>query len=74
MRVAGNLDRVLQREESLEHVDIIRVEMCEGLMEEMAAKEQQAVQESRMVRKQGGKKIGKQGISGQNLEEGQIDW
>ena len=68
MRLA-DLDRVLQREESLEQVNITRVEMCEGLMEEMAAEEQQAVQESRMVRKQGCKKVGKQGIRWADMEE-----
>ena len=59
MRLA-DLDRVLQREESLEQVNITRVEMCEGLMEEMAAEEQQAVEECRKVGKQGGRKVGKQ--------------
>ena len=72
MRLA-DLDRVLQREESLEQVNITRVEMCEGLMEEMAAEEQQAVQESRMVRKQGCKKVGKQGIRWVDMEESQIE-
>ena len=72
MRLA-DLDRVLQREESLEQVNITRVEMCEGLMEEMAAEEQQAVQESRMVRKQGCKKVGKQGIRWADMEESQIE-
>ena len=69
----ADLDRVLQREESLEQVNITRVEMCEGLMEEMAAEEQQAVQESRMVRKQGCKKEGKQGIRWVDMEESQIE-
>ena len=72
MRLA-DLERVLQREESLEQVNITRVEMCEGLMEEMAAEEQQAVQESRMVRKQGGKTVGKQGIRWADMEESQIE-
>ena len=72
MRLA-DLDRVLQQEESLEQVNITRVEMCEGLMEEMAAEEQQAVQESRMVRKQGCRKVGKQGIRWADMEENQIE-
>ena len=72
MRLA-DLDRVLQREESLEQVNITRVEMCEGLMEEMAAEEQQAVQESRMVRKQGCRKVGKRGIRWADMEESQIE-
>ena len=72
MRLA-DLDRVLQREESLEQVNITRVEMCEGLMEEMAAEEQQAVEESRMVRKQGCRKVGKQGIRWADMEESQIE-
>ena len=71
MRLA-DLERVLQREESLEQVDITRVEMCEGLMEEMAAEEQQAVQESRMVGKQC-RKVGKQGIRWADMEESQIE-
>ena len=60
MRLA-DLDRVLQREESLEQVNVTRVEMCEGLMEEMAAEEQQAVEECRKVGKQC-RKVRKQGI------------
>ena len=71
MRLA-DLERVLQREESLEQVNITRVEMCEGLMEEMAAEEQQAVQESRMVGKQC-KKVGRQGIRWADMEESQIE-
>ena len=37
----ADLDRLLQQEESLEQVNITRVEMREGLMEEMAAEEQE---------------------------------
>ena len=48
----ADLDRLLQQEESLEQVNITRVEMCEGLMEEMAAEEQQAVEECMKVGKQ----------------------
>ena len=69
MRLA-DLDRVLQREEDVEQVIITRVEMCEGLMEEMAAEEQQAVQESKMIR-QGCR--GKQGIRWADMEESQIE-
>ena len=72
MRLA-DLDRVLQREESVEQINITRVEMCEGLMEEMAAEEQQAVQESRMIRKQGCRKVGKHGIRRADMEESQIE-
>ena len=72
MRLA-DLERVLQREENSEQVNITRVEMCEGLMEEMAAEEQQAVQESRMVRKQECKKVGKQGIRWADMEGSQIE-
>ena len=60
MRLA-DLDRLLQREESLEQVNITRVEMCEALMEEMAAEEQQAVEECKKVGKQECKKVGKTG-------------
>ena len=55
----ADLDRLLQQEESLEQVNITRVEMCEGLMEEMAAEEQQAVEECKKG-KQGCRKVGKQ--------------
>ena len=72
MRLA-DLDRLLQREESLEQVNITRVEMCEGLMEEMAAEEQQAVEECRKVGKQGCRKVGKQGIRWADMEESQIE-
>ena len=41
----ADLERVLQQEESLEEVNITRVDMCEGLLEEMVAEEQQAVEE-----------------------------
>ena len=64
MRLA-DLAGVLQREESLEQVNITRVEMCEGLMEEMAAEEQQAVEEC--------KKVGKQRIRWADMEESQIE-
>ena len=47
-----DLERVLQQEESLEEVNIARVEMCEGLMEEMGAEEQQAVEECERVERQ----------------------
>ena len=60
----ADLDRLLQQEESLEH-NITRVEMCEGLTEEMAAEEQQAVEEYT--------KVGKQRIRWADLEESQID-
>ena len=72
MRLA-DLERVLQREENSEQVTITRVEMCEELMEEMAAEEQQAVQESRMVRKQECKKVGKQGIRWVDMERSQLE-
>ena len=68
-----DLERVLQREENSEQVTITRVEMCEELMEEMAAEEQQAVQESRMVRKQECKKVGKQGIRWADMERSQFE-
>ena len=61
----ADLDRLLQQEESLEQVNITRVEMCEGLMEEMAAEEQQAVEEC--------KKVGKQRIRWADMEESQIE-
>ena len=60
-----DLDRLLQQEESLELVNITRVEMCEGLMEEMAAEEQQAVEECM--------KVGKQRIRWADLKESQIE-
>ena len=72
MRLA-DLDRVLQREWNVEQVNITRVEMCEGFMEEMVAEEQQAVQESRMIRKQGCRKVGKQGIRWADMEESRIE-
>ena len=72
MRLA-DLERVLQREENSEQVTITRVEMCEELMEEMAAEEQQAVQESKMVRKRECKKVGKQGIRWADMEESQCE-
>ena len=61
----ADLDRLLQQEESLEQVNITRVEMCGGLMEEMAAEEQQAVEECM--------KVGKQRIRWADLEESQIE-
>ena len=61
----ADLDRLLQQEESSEQVNITRVEMCEGLMEEMAAEEQQAVEEC--------KKVGKQRIKWADMEESQIE-
>ena len=72
MRLA-DLDRVLQREESLEQVNITRVEMCEGFMEEMAAEEQQVVEECRKVGKHECRKVGKQGIRWADMEESQIE-
>ena len=71
MRLA-DLERVLQREESSEQVNITRVEMCEELVEEMAVEEQQAVQECRMVGKQG-KKVGRQGIRWADMEDSQME-
>ena len=61
----ADLDRLLQQEESLEQENITRVEMCEGLTEEMAAEEQQAVEECM--------KVGKQRIRWADLEESQIE-
>ena len=63
-RLAG-LDRLLQQEESLAQGNITRVEMCGGLTEEMAAEEQQAVEECM--------KVGKQRIRWADLEESQIE-
>ena len=48
----ADLDRLLQQEESLEQVNITRVEISEGLTDEMAAEEQQAVEECMKVGKQ----------------------
>ena len=48
----ADLERVLQQEESLEKVNITRVEMCKGLMEEMVAEEQQAVEECTKAERQ----------------------
>ena len=62
----ADLDRLLQQEESLEQVNITRVEMCEGLMEEMAAEEQQAVEECKNVGKQ---RIGWADMEGSGEEE-----
>ena len=61
----ADLDRLLQQEESLEQVNITRVEMCESLTEEMAAEDQQAVEECM--------KVGKQRIRWADLEESQIE-
>ena len=52
LKCLADLDRLLQQEESLEQVNVTRVEMCEGLTEEMAAEEQQAVEECTKVGKQ----------------------
>ena len=58
----------------MEQVNITRVEMCEGLMEEKwRQKNNRAVQESRMIRKQGCRKVGKQGIRWADMEESRIE-
>ena len=48
----ADLERVLQKEERREEVNITRVEMCENLMEEMAVEEQEVMQECKMAEKQ----------------------
>ena len=56
---------MLQQEESLEEVNITRVEMCEGLMEEMVAEEQQAVEECERAERQR--------VRWADMEEGQTE-
>ena len=48
----ADLERLLQQEESLEKVNITRVEMCDGLVEEMVAEEEQSVEECTKAEKQ----------------------
>ena len=48
----SHLERVLQKEEKQEEVNIVRVEMCESLMEEVAAEEQQVVEECEVAERQ----------------------
>ena len=48
----SDLERVLQKEEKQQEVNIIGVEMCENLMEEMVLEEQEVMQECKMVEKQ----------------------
>ena len=60
----GGSGQIVTAEESLEQINITRVEMCESLTEEMAAEEQQAVEECM--------KVGKQRIRWADLEESQI--
>ena len=48
----ADLERVLQSEEKREEVNIMRVDMCESLMEEMAVEEQKAMEECRMAERQ----------------------
>ena len=59
----ADLERVLQQEERLEEVNITRVEMCESLMEYMAVKEKEAMEECKMA--------AKQRVRWANVEEGQ---
>ena len=48
----ADLERVLQQEEQLEEVNISRVEMCESLMEEMAAEEQEVMEECKVAERE----------------------
>ena len=61
----ADLVRLSQQEESLEEVNITGVEMCEGLMEEMVAEEQQAVEECT--------KAERQRVRWADMEESQTD-
>ena len=59
----ADLERVLQKEERREEVNITRLEMCENLMEEMAVEEQEVMQECKMAEKQR--------VSWADMEDGQ---
>ena len=48
----SDLERVLQKGEKQQEVNITRVEMCENLMEEMVVEEQEVMLECKMVEKQ----------------------
>ena len=61
----ADLERMLQQEEQREEVNITRVEMCEILMEEMVAEEQQAVEECERTERQR--------VRWADMEEGQTE-
>ena len=65
---------MLQQEEQREAVNITRVEMCESLMEEMAAEEQEVMEECKAAERQrvhwaDRRKRGRSGQSGEGRRE-----